>query len=183
MKIKLVSWDIDGTLYSLPELRLRLMWKLISRGRGRELSEMRALHKWLDGQRSINHSRVDPEAWLKWQNVFDREVEVISEVLSRMSPRAEVTRRIAEYKAQGVIQVTLSDLDAGDKLGALGLESAFEKSFSCREIGFWKPSVIPFERVRAEFGVAPEEHLHLGDRDETDGDGARASGCRFELIK
>jgi hypothetical protein len=42
-----------------------------------------------------------------------------------------------------------------------------------------KPSPEPFYELRKYHGVAPEAHLHIGDRDDTDGEGARLSGCRY----
>ena len=56
--IRLVTWDVDGTLYSLPRLKRELTWALLRRAprdgitrSWKTLRGMQALHDWIDGER------------------------------------------------------------------------------------------------------------------------------------
>jgi len=49
--------------------------------------------------------------------------------------------------------------------------------------GAQKPAVRPFLRIAGDLGLAPEEILVIGDRNETDGMGAFHAGMRFFCIE
>ncbi|HEX4997651.1 MAG TPA: HAD family hydrolase, partial [Terriglobia bacterium] len=68
------------------------------------------------------------------------------------------------------------------KLKCLGIARYFAGAYSCRRLGFWKPSPFPLAAVQRDFGVRPAEHLHIGDRVDTDGEACAANGCYFMPI-
>lgn len=140
------------------------------------------MHEWIDAHRFLHEGRVDRVGWEQWKGVLSREQEVIHALLPRIGPRTDILERLRQGRASGAIQVALSDLEARGKIEALGLASYFAEAVSAEALGFWKPSPEPFRWIQRRYGVEPGEHLHLGDRDETDGAGARAAGCRFVLI-
>lgn len=184
--MKLITYDVDGTLYSLPRLRWGIFWRsalgLAPRIRRSEINSFLRMHEWIDQQRLLNDSRVDPVAWEAWKKVLCREQEVIHALLPRIGPRADALERLKQGRASGAIQVALSDLEARGKIQALGLSPYFDDAVSAESLGFWKPSPEPFRWIQKRYGVEPTQHLHVGDRDSTDGAGARAAGCRFVLI-
>ncbi len=181
--MKLVTWDVDGTLYSLPELKRRVFLKLFLSGKWRLLRSMMALHDWIDAERDVEGGKVNQQCWqIQWREVFAQEKEVFSEVLTQMKPRADALQLLQEYRRQGIPQVALSDLESMYKIKILGLESYFADGVSAFEVGFWKPSPVAFRQVQSRFGVEPQDHLHIGDRWETDGAGAKASGCDFHYF-
>jgi beta-phosphoglucomutase-like phosphatase (HAD superfamily) len=49
--------------------------------------------------------------------------------------------------------------------------------------GAQKPAVRPFLRIAEALGIAPEETLVVGDREETDGLGAFNAGMRFFCLE
>jgi len=49
--------------------------------------------------------------------------------------------------------------------------------------GAQKPAARPFLRIAEDFGVAPEEVLVIGDREDTDGLGAFKAGMRFFCLE
>lgn len=69
---------------------------------------------------------------------------------------------------------------AGDyqraKLGALGLESAFDAVLISGELGVAKPHHAIFRRACRTLGVLPAQAVHVGDRLDTDAEGARNAG-------
>jgi putative hydrolase of the HAD superfamily len=69
---------------------------------------------------------------------------------------------------------------AGDyqraKLGALGLDSAFDAVLISGELGVAKPHHAIFRRACNILGVLPAQAVHVGDRLDTDAEGARNAG-------
>jgi putative hydrolase of the HAD superfamily len=61
-------------------------------------------------------------------------------------------------------------------LGTLGVLKQFEHIIISSEIGADKPSPRMFQEILRRFHVKAEQVLHVGDEEETDGAGARASG-------
>lgn len=55
--------------------------------------------------------------------------------------------------------------------------------YSPESFGAQKPAVRPFLSIAGDMGVAPEEILVVGDREETDGLGAFRAGMRFFFLK
>jgi beta-phosphoglucomutase-like phosphatase (HAD superfamily) len=49
--------------------------------------------------------------------------------------------------------------------------------------GAQKPAAEPFIRIAADLGIAPEETLVVGDREDTDGLGAFRAGMRFFCLE
>jgi putative hydrolase of the HAD superfamily len=62
------------------------------------------------------------------------------------------------------------------KLGALGLESAFDAVLISGELGVAKPHRAIFRTACLVLGVHPSETMHVGDRLDTDAMGARDAG-------
>ena len=69
---------------------------------------------------------------------------------------------------------------AGDyqraKLSALGLGSAFDAVLISGELGVAKPHHTIFRRACRALGVPPAQAVHVGDRLDTDAEGARNAG-------
>ena len=91
---------------------------------------------------------------------------------------------IQQCRSQGIKLVVLSDYGhAEDKLQALGLSpTLFDWVVSAPELGGLKPSPQLLHQVAQQMGVAVEKCLVIGDREDTDGAMARATGAQFQLI-
>jgi FMN phosphatase YigB (HAD superfamily) len=76
----------------------------------------------------------------------------------------------------------LSDFECASKTKRLRLDRHLVRTYSCESLGFWKPSPVPLARIQQDFGVRPDEHLHIGDRADADGAACAANGCRFMPI-
>lgn len=63
-----------------------------------------------------------------------------------------------------------------------GLDRYFRVILVSGEVGYRKPHPEIFLRALRELGVSPEEAVHVGDRPDTDGEGARGVGMRFVLV-
>jgi putative hydrolase of the HAD superfamily len=84
---------------------------------------------------------------------------------------------LGHFQARVQAQVILSDYDADYKLEGLGLGEYFDRAYSGERIGSFKPNSVPFSRILEDYGIEPEHLLHIGDRVDTDGAGAAATGC------
>jgi FMN phosphatase YigB (HAD superfamily) len=178
--IRLVSWDVDGTLFSYLRLTLELF-----RSRALRLNyvaELWEFHRSIEKQRRTAGCRVDLVEMERIRGPQQRERAALQHALGHIRPRRSAVEFMRKLSSRGIAQVALSDFECGYKLQALGLSEYFEKSYSCEDLGFWKPSPIPLSRIQAEFGVHPDQHLHIGDRLDTDGEASFRNGCRFMLI-
>lgn len=87
-------------------------------------------------------------------------------------------------KARGIKTVVYSDYGAvEEKLQALGFNLSWAGMIcSAPDFGGLKPDPAGFLQIARELGVPPGRVLVVGDRDDTDGEGARRSGMGFELV-
>lgn len=183
-----VSFDLDGTLYAVP--RARVAWRL-RRERGLLVALMAARER-------MRHEAplADREA------LIAREVELVapsfrlhaSEARARLvalhaALPAALTRGVAPYPevraaiegaaARGLRIAVLSDYEPGDKLRFLGLDDLpWACVLGCDALGALKPHGRAFLALAERLGVAPDEVVHVGDREDLDVAGARAAGLR-----
>lgn len=75
----------------------------------------------------------------------------------------------------------LSDYDfVPQRLQLLDIDpNNFDTMTSSEAYGALKPSAHPFLQIAVSWGLAPENVLVIGDRDDTDGEGARSAGMQF----
>ncbi len=118
------------------------------------------------------------------------EVLCDGEVVRREERRAAAMRRawrlfddalpcLRALRALGLRLAAITNA-AGDhqraKLGALGLGSAFDAVLISGELGVAKPHHVIFRRACRALGVLPAQAVHVGDRLDTDAEGARDAG-------
>lgn len=187
--IRIVSWDVDGTLFSYLRLTLELLRTTFQNAlitgwprTHEQLREIWEFHRAVEKQRRHPKCRVVAEDLDRWRQPQTREKETLQTILCRIQPRRRAVVMLERLAGLGIPQVALSDFECQYKLDALGLGSRFAKAYSCEQLGFWKPSPVPLARIQSDFGVQPEEHLHIGDRWDTDGEACMRNGCRFKLI-
>jgi len=188
--IRVVSWDVDGTLFSYSRLLIALL-RLSPRklgacgwvGMANQIREVCRFHKEVETQRGRNGSGVNIEELRRFEFIQAEEKAALDAALRITQPRSSALDTLKVFRAEGVPQVALSDFDCEYKLKALGLTGYFARTYSCRALGYWKPSPFPFDGVQRDFGVRPEEHLHIGDRNGADGWGATRNGCRFINVR
>ncbi|MEK6283230.1 MAG: HAD family hydrolase [Acidobacteriota bacterium] len=188
--IKLVSWDIDGTLYSIRHMKshlIRMFLRELGRGRGvaarRELAALRRYGARINAARSAGGALAE---FFLMQNrreaLLDMEKRWYGPAIKKTGPRAGVTNVISFLAAREIPQVVLSDFEAGYKLDALGLAGRFASIYVGERLGFVKPSPTVFQRAAADFGISTASLLHIGDRAERDEAAARAAGCQCLIL-
>lgn len=184
--IKLVSWDVDGTMYSITRMRRHIMRMFLSetaRGRavlaGKELAALRRYRSRINAARSAGGALTK---FFLEHNCRDALVEVekrwYGPAIERTGPRRSVTNVISFLDARDIPQVVLSDYEAAYKLDSLGLAGHFASIYVGEHLGFVKPSPIGFQRAAADYEISTASLLHIGDRVDRDDAGAKAAGCQ-----
>ena len=186
-QISAVSWDVDGTLYSVGRLRARLVADaLLAPIRGGGLGEIRDLKRIRAFYRGAESSRFTRSAW--WCSDNDLEARLALErrwlgpALKMVGVRPGTTELLRFFQELGLKQVAASDFECGYKLKSLGVADYFESSYAAERIGALKPDPTVLHRVLDDLGIDPHRLLHIGDRPETDGVAARFAKCNALVL-
>ena len=191
---QLVIFDLDGTLYNKRRLSLRMllhapfdMLKMLAERKTR--ASMKGLYIGAEHftpayfDRLARDMHTSPAKAKQWYQ--ERYMPLMVKLIGRYQPIGEwVMPFVNECKERGVKMVVLSDYDfAQEKLQALGIDTQhFDWIVSAPELGGLKPAKELLIKVAQQMGVAAEQCLVIGDRQDTDGDMARATGAAFQLV-
>ena len=191
---QLVIFDLDGTLYNKRRLSLRMllhapfdMLKMLAERKTR--ASMKGLYIGAEHftpayfDRLAHGMHTSPAKAKQWYQ--ERYMPLMVKLIGRYQPIGEwVMPFVNECKERGVKMVVLSDYDfAQEKLQALGIDPQhFDWVVSAPELGGLKPAKELLIKVAQQMGVAAEQCLVIGDRQDTDGDMARATGAAFQLV-
>ena len=187
-----ITFDVDGTLYSTRAVRLCMGWKNLGRLRvlrvglrvreelrGRDFADaaaMRAEEARLVGKRTDRNAAA---ARVALDDIFDR---CLTECLQRRS-HLRTQLDLEALVALGVKIAVVSDRRVDDKLAAMGLSALpWGARVSADETGWLKPSPRPFLHACEALGLPPDHVVHIGDRIDSDGAGARAAGMGFVAV-
>jgi putative hydrolase of the HAD superfamily len=195
--IRLVAFDVDGTLYEQSPLRRRITYDLaIYSISNRDMSVIRVLAKY----RKIRERMSD-------EHVVDFERALIDETALATATTTDTVRAIvaewmeqrplpylancrypglpglfAGLKRNGKAIGILSDYPSKAKLEALGLSADHAVSAGDAGVGTLKPHPRGLEVLIAAAGSEPHQTILIGDRPERDGLAARRVGA-WPLIR
>ena len=188
-KIRVVSWDVDGTLYNIPKMKvlafLTMLPSLLFGPLRSGLREIRAIFAFRDRMRAIRLAGGDLSQYkppIERAELLEYSSRWWAPATGKAGLRKGVREFITALESRGIRQVVLSDYYSDAKLRVLGVHESFHTIYAAEEIGHLKPSTVPFEAVLRDQGIQPDEMLHIGDRDDTDGIGARNAGVPTLII-
>jgi FMN phosphatase YigB (HAD superfamily) len=192
--LRAVTFDLDGTLYDDARMRPRLLWATFPRWRtlrvGRRVREELRGRVFADGAALLaEEARICAER-------LERPVDEVSaqlralfgdrlvEVLRRVGPRPGTRALLDDLVARGFAVAVVSDRGAiGPKLAALGLHDVpWGALISADDVGVLKPAPGLFAAAAVALGVPTSAVLHIGDREDSDGEGARNAGCAVGIL-
>ena len=186
--VEVVSWDLDGTLYSLQPVvaafRRRILsdlfkgqfWGTLRAGFSlwRRLSTMRKVRdkggiEGLPKPAETTHIKIKMADWH-------------SAAVGDVGAQPGLIALLEAIDKSGKRQVVVTDYETEGKLDALKLPITFERIFEGEVLGAIKPSPELFKVILEELQVTPRALLHIGDRDESDGVAARGAGCQVLIL-
>ena len=197
-RVRVVVFDVDGTLYDQRALRLRMARELVLRCLARPatlrdariLKTFRRLREKLADEEATGIVRLQYERPAKRLRLPPGRVEAVVEewILTRplrhvaACRQPGVRRLFAVLGASGRRVGVWSDYPAAGKLEALGLTADAVVCANDAQVDRLKPRPEGLARLLERFGTAPAEALMIGDRDERDGEAARRLGCPYLLL-
>lgn len=187
-----VTFDLDGTLYDHKAARMPFMIRNMTRLRvarvGKQVREDLRGQEFASGEALlIEEARVAAErldvaaaeARAMLHSIFN---ESLVAVLGKLKD-ARTGALLLDVAGRGVKLGIVSDRIIDAKLKALGLDDVpWATKVSADDTGLLKPSPRPFLLACERMQIAPTQALHVGDRDDMDGAGARAAGMQFALV-
>lgn len=188
-KIKVVSWDVDGTLYSLPAFMGALKWYLV-----RGCLSLRWVEVWSDFFRLLRFKRfMDKVRHAQGsyciqgpvpqrERLAETQHRIYRAILPQIGLLPGVRALLHWFDQRGLKQVVLSDYLTTSKLEALEVADCFAAEYTGEDFDHLKPSPIVFHRMLEHLGIEPDELLHIGDRPDTDGAAAAAVGYQVAII-
>jgi FMN phosphatase YigB (HAD superfamily) len=195
--IKGIIFDFDGTLFDnawfgfnliaanpLDIIRIRYDRIIRKRFAGRDFSSSDSYYRaffaemgkacWCSAERMQN-----------WY--FNRYMPRMIRLLKKhyqLRPRAQELFRFFEDSNSLRVAVYSDYPFLRERLEILGIYSSPRiLLYGPESFGAQKPAVRPFLRIAADLGVAAEEMLVVGDREDTDGFGAFRAGMRFFYLE
>lgn len=190
-KIKLVVFDVDGTLYSQQALRLRLapelVGQLFSRS-GRKSLKILANYRRLREQfaeREVENFETTLRAGTcaAAQCSAEDAQHIIGDWIHRRPLRhlkacvfAGVPELFVALRSARKTVAIYSDYAARTKLTAMGLAADHVASADDPDVAMLKPHPKGLLHLMAKAGVQPHETLLIGDRAERDGEAANRAG-------
>lgn len=188
--MKAIIFDLDGTLYDKSGLAMRLVWLQMRRGTLSLLKREREVRKELRGQHFESEdafyeaffARFDkPEHARRWY--FEQYMpDMVSVLRQHFRVASWVETVMPALRARGLKVVVFSDYGSvRKKLEAIGFRLSWaDYLFEAPALGGLKPCKESFGKICRELNVKPSDCLMIGDRKDTDGEGARAVGMAFE---
>ncbi|API58149.1 hypothetical protein BSL82_01575 [Tardibacter chloracetimidivorans] len=191
--VRLVVFDVDGTLYRQRPVRLRMAAALVADGlRRRSLSTIRALGAYRRLREELADNGITAfetelvRAVAAVTGLSESGVSALVEEWMNRRPlpllmKARypgVERLFDAIRVSGRSIGVLSDYPAIAKLEALGLAADFIVAAADEGVGVMKPSPAGLIHLMERAGAWPRSTILIGDRPERDGQAGRRAGVR-----
>ncbi len=190
--VQVVSWDVDGTLYPMPQVVRGATWlavrRLLSRRAPQEAAELLVLSRFRRAMEEVRREggRLPDGALDRFavprSRIIDMERRWYGPPIASVGLWPGVSQLLDLFDELGLRQIVVSDYQSAWKLDALGIGHRFERVYAGEAVGALKPSPEVFEHVVRDLALPPGCILHLGDRPETDGVAASAAGLRVRIF-
>jgi FMN phosphatase YigB (HAD superfamily) len=199
--LKIVIFDVDGTLYRQGPLRRTMLLRLLRHTASRPvdgLRTVRLLRAYRHAQEALRGT-IDPDIAAAQMRLACNRTNTDAAVAAASVERW-MEREPLPYLAQciqpglidfldactrrGVRLAALSDYPADAKLHALGIADRFELALCAQapEVGVFKPHPRGLHVAVERLGVEHHECLYIGDRVDVDAGAAAAAGIPCAIL-
>ena len=195
-EIAAVIFDFDGTLYDNTGIALKLikarpfdMFKMNAERQARKVlkgtyfeSEEKFLEKFF--AIAAQKAKCSKERFDSWYT--KTYLPCMIKVLHKKFPaHTGVEKLFKAIRAKGIKLAILSDYSfIAQRMQSISISSEnVDIMKSSQELGGLKPAPQLFLKLADQLKIAPEKILVVGDRDDTDGQGAINSGMKFVQIR
>lgn len=189
--LKAVTFDVDGTLFSIQRMILRNFFTMLPvMGFFRDLHKVRSALRGegpFEDFRAEQARRLAARLGIAPEQAARQVVRVVDQhwmrVFRRVRPFKGVRRAMETLIERKLAVGLISDYPLAEKLEGMQLaDLPFSIRINSEEVGALKPHPAPFLQAIKKLGVAPEQVLHVGDREDCDIVGALAAGMRAALF-
>ncbi len=197
--IRLVIFDIDGTLYFQPGIRLLMAFELFVTVilQPRRWQIVRIVKEFRNARENQLLSSIDPIDLQLYRLVANR--LGCSEDIVRSTVEEWIMIRPLKYlpwfkfndiddflnnlRNRGILIATFSDYPSEDKLKALGLVFNVNVSATDTEVNALKPNPMGIKILLEKLCCSPSNTLVIGDRFDKDGQCAAFAGASYFIKK
>jgi putative hydrolase of the HAD superfamily len=189
--IRLIVFDVDGTLYSQQKLRLAMARALLVHSIARvDTQTLRVISSYRKLKESLAEAEMPDFEPVLHARVAARHQITTHQVAAIVADWIEtrplpllaaarirgVERVFADARAAGRTVAVLSDYPAAAKLASLGLTADIIVAAGDPDVGVMKPHPRGLEAVIARAGATAANTVMIGDRPERDGAAATRAG-------
>ncbi len=195
--VKAIIFDFDGTLYDFKGMPKNLILNsLFNLFRIKAERDVRRSMKGIDfgnaqeyfleqGKRLCEqgHFSSAEQAMVWYKNIYMKNMIHVLE--KKYHARPDVPELCTYLKSKNIQIVVYSDYCCvEERMKAVGLDRTLaDFIFSAEELGGLKPAAAGFLHIAELCNCAPEEILVVGDRADTDGQGAKNASMQFIQIR
>lgn len=189
--IKVIAFDIDGTLYPSYRLNIRIIGHFITHATQflhfglvrRQLRRTAPLSNLFEYQARLLAKRMKVDLD-EAKIILDKMAYAgLEKYFKDIKPFKYVVETFAKLKEAGYRLALLSDFPPEQKGELWGLKPYCDKILSTEKIGALKPSKYPFGILAMELGVKPQEILYVGNSAKYDIVGAKAAGMKTAYLE
>ena len=189
--------DLDGTLYSATPVKVMMAAEVLTFGRA-AIPTLRQFRKQHELLRENPPDALDPYRTQleRTARELERDLEEVAALVTawmhvrpgrwlKLFRRRGLLAEIAAHRALGGKTALVSDYPAQKKLSALGLTSLFDVVVASGEPNGprrLKPHPEGYLLAATALSVDPSRCLVIGDREDADGEAARAARMAFRRI-
>lgn len=197
-KIKVVIFDVDGTLYDQRKLRMYMLMKLLGYyimkpQRSQELKILKDFRREREKRASDTEKDIENSQYI-WaaqaSGVSPEQVRSVVEkwifsIPLKYIPYCRLPGILEFFNnlhKHGIATAIFSDYPAKKKVDVLGLIPNCIVCSTDRNVDRLKPDPMGLFVIVETLGVSVEECLFIGDRDDHDGECARKAGMRYIIL-
>lgn len=189
--IKVIAFDIDGTLYPAYRLNVRIIghffsyaWEFFHFGLiRRQLRRTAPLPNLFEYQARLLAQRLKVDSETAQKILDDMAYTGLAKYFKNIKTYEDVYETFVKLKEAGYRLALLSDFPPEQKGELWGLKPFCDKILSTEKIGALKPSKYPFGILAMELGVKPEEILYVGNSAKYDVLGAKNAGMKTAYLE